>query len=70
MRDTYHLYTDLAWLWPIWGYAASEYAHYCQHVTSLVRQYGERPATTLLNIGCGGGKNVLNRLQVRSSVMQ
>jgi len=60
MHDTCRLYTDLAWLWPIWGDAATEYAPYCEHVTALVRQYSARPATTLLNIGCGGGKNVLN----------
>lgn len=60
MKETCHLYTDLAWLWPMWGDAATEYAHYCEHVTALVRQYAERQTTTLLNIGCGGGKNVLN----------
>lgn len=60
MKDTCRLYTDLAWLWPMWGDAATEYAHYCEHVTRLVRRYAELPATTLLDIGCGGGKNVLN----------
>lgn len=60
MNDTCHLYTDLAWLWPMWGDAATEYAHYCQHVTSLIRQYARRPVAALLDIGCGGGKNVLN----------
>ena len=60
MNDTCHLYTDLAWLWPMWGDAATEYAHYCRHVTGLIRQHARRPATTLLDIGCGGGKNVLN----------
>lgn len=60
MKDSFHLYTDLAWLWPMWGDAATEYAHYCDHVTALIRRYTERPATTLLDIGCGGGKNVLN----------
>jgi SAM-dependent methyltransferase len=60
MRDTCRLYSDLAWLWPMWGDAAAEYAHYCAHVTALVRQFAERPAITLLDIGCGGGKNILN----------
>lgn len=60
MNDTRRLYTDLAWLWPMWGDAGAEYAEYCRHVTALVRQYAGRPAATLLNIGCGGGKNVLN----------
>jgi len=60
MQDTCHLYTDLAWLWPLWGDAATEYAHYCQHVAGLIRQHTRRPAATLLVLGCGGGKNVLN----------
>jgi SAM-dependent methyltransferase len=60
MQDTCRLYTDLAWLWPMWGDPAVEYAPYCAHVTALVRQYSERPAVTLLDIGCGGGKNALN----------
>lgn len=60
MKDTCRLYTDLAWLWPMWGNATNEYAHYCRHVTGLIRRYAKRPATTLLDIGCGGGKNVLN----------
>ena len=60
MKETCRLYTDLAWLWPLWGDAATEYAHYCQHVSGLIRQYARRPVATLLDIGCGGGKNVLN----------
>lgn len=60
MEDTRHLYTDLAWLWPMWGDAATEYADYCQYVTGRVRQCATSGATTLLDIGCGGGKNVLN----------
>ena len=60
MKDTRHLYTDLAWLWPMWGDAATEYAHYCQHVSGLIREHARRPAATLLDIGCGGGKNALN----------
>lgn len=60
MTDTFHLYSDLAWLWPMWGDAADEYAHYCRRVTGLIRQHSLLPATTLLDIGCGGGKNVVN----------
>ncbi|SIT72360.1 Methyltransferase domain-containing protein [Ectothiorhodosinus mongolicus] len=60
MKETRHLYTDLAWLWPVWGDAATEYAHYCEHITAMVRQYAKRPVNSLLDIGCGGGKNVLN----------
>lgn len=60
MDDTCRLYTDLAWLWPLWGNAATEYAHYCRHVAGLIRQHALRLACTLLDMGCGGGKNVLN----------
>jgi len=43
MQDTCRLYTDLAWLWPMWGDAATEYAHYCQHVTGLIGQLSPPP---------------------------
>ena len=56
--QTYRLYSDLAWLWPMWG-DASEYAPYCEHVTQLVRQYARREVHSLLNMGCGG-KNTFN----------
>lgn len=60
MKNTYHLYTDLAWLWPMWGEAATEYAHYCRHITGLIRQYAKPPTSSLLDLGCGGGKNAFN----------
>jgi SAM-dependent methyltransferase len=60
MENTCRLYTDLAWLWPMWGDAADEYARYCRHVSGLIEQRAARPAGTLLDIGCGGGKNVFN----------
>lgn len=60
MEDTRRLYTDLAWLWPMWGDVADDYAHYCRHVTDLIGQHARHPAGTLLDIGCGGGKNVFN----------
>lgn len=44
----------------MWGDAATEYAHYCRYVTGLIHQYAKHPAKTLLDIGCGGGKNVFN----------
>lgn len=60
VKDTRRLYTDLAWLWPLWGDAATQYAHYGEHVADLIRRHARRPTRTLLDIGCGGGKNVLN----------
>lgn len=60
MKDTRRLYTDLAWLWPMWGDPATEYAQYCRHVTEMIRRHARRPTETLLDIGCGGGKNAWN----------
>jgi SAM-dependent methyltransferase len=55
-----HLYNDLAWLWPLWGDATTTYAAWCDEVTQLIRKYTHREVRTLLNMGCGGGKNVFN----------
>lgn len=60
MTSTSRLYSELSWLWPLWGDATVEYARYCAHVKYLIRHYALRPSETLLNIGCGGGKNLLN----------
>ena len=51
MKDTFRLYTDLAWLWPMWGDTATEYARYCRHITGLIEQYAKRPTETLLDNG-------------------
>jgi len=59
---TNHLYNDLAWLWPMWGDAA-EYTDYCRHVAKLINQHSRRRLRKLLDIGCGGGKNILNLKQ-------
>ncbi len=58
-RNTLRLYDDLAWLWPIWG-NPEEYADYGNHVTHVIRERAEIPVNSLLDIGCGGGKNVFN----------
>jgi SAM-dependent methyltransferase len=54
------LYNDLAWLWPLWSDPITGYADWCNQVTRLIRQYSKRDVHTLLNMGCGGGKNVFN----------
>lgn len=56
--DTFRLYSDLAWLWPLWGDHATEYARYCDHVIRLIRRHSLRPVASLLDISCGGGKNI------------
>jgi len=57
--NTRRLYDDLAWLWPYWG-SPEEYEAYCSHVTRRIRESSRIPVRSLLNIGCGGGKNVFN----------
>ena len=62
MKDTnnaFRLYDDLAWLWPFWG-GADEYADYCSHVVRLAGAHARIPVRSLLDIGCGGGRNVFN----------
>jgi len=39
MTETRHLYTELAWLWPMWGDARVEYAQYCLYVTELIQKH-------------------------------
>jgi len=59
MQETNRLYNDLAWLWPLWG-DPDNYAPYCQNITRIIRQHAQREVKTLLNICCGGGKNIYN----------
>ncbi len=58
MEATNRLYADLAWLWPLWE-DPEEYAPECENATRLIRQHARREVRTLLNVACGGGKNVL-----------
>jgi SAM-dependent methyltransferase len=60
--NTLRLYKDLAWLWPMWG-DPEEYAAYDSQVVRLIGEYARIPVRSLLNIGCGGGKNVFNLKQ-------
>lgn len=52
------LYSDLAWLWPLWGDPAGEYAAFSHAVVRWLEQHARRPLETLLDIACGGGKNL------------
>lgn len=52
------LYSDLAWLWPYWGDPAGEYAAFSHAVVRWLEQHARRPLETLLDIACGGGKNL------------
>jgi SAM-dependent methyltransferase len=62
-EPTLHLYSDLAWLWPLWGDVDGEYAEWCDLVHRLMHRHARRELHTLLNLGCGGGKNVANLKQ-------
>jgi SAM-dependent methyltransferase len=59
LKTHHRLYADLAWLWPLWG-SPAEYGPYCRNITRLIHQYAQREVQTLLNLCCGGGKNVYN----------
>jgi len=58
--STNRLYRDLAWLWPLWSDPAGEYTTWCDRVTELIRRYSRHGPRSLLNMGCGGGKNAFN----------
>jgi SAM-dependent methyltransferase len=57
---TPRLYSDLAWLWPLWGDPDGEYAEWCAHVVAMIEKHAQREVRTLLDLGCGGGKNAYN----------
>ncbi|MBN1383666.1 MAG: class I SAM-dependent methyltransferase [Elusimicrobia bacterium] len=54
------LYSDLAWLWPMWGNPKEEYKQWCDLVVKITKRYAKRRVRSLLNMGCGGGKNAFN----------
>jgi SAM-dependent methyltransferase len=56
----HRLYNDLSWIWPLWGDPETEYAEYCEFQIPFIKKYSKIPTKTLLNIGCGSGKNVFN----------
>ena len=50
------LYKDLAWLWPLWE-DLDIYKKESNRVVKLIRKHSNIKVRTLLDIGCGGGKN-------------
>jgi SAM-dependent methyltransferase len=56
---TYRLYNDLAWIWPIWG-SVEEYLEECELFARLFRERATGEVRTLLDVGCGGGKNAFH----------
>ncbi len=56
MSDQYRLYSDLSWLWRMWGDPAGEYAEYTGRLVDWLDRYGHGKYRTALDLGCGGGK--------------
>lgn len=54
------LYNDLAWLWQIWEDPEVGFGDWCNHIIGLLQQHILGEVRTLLNLGCGGGKNAYN----------
>jgi cyclopropane fatty-acyl-phospholipid synthase-like methyltransferase len=55
-KRTNRLYKDLAWLWPLWE-DLDIYKKECKKIVRLIRKHSKIKTRTLLDIGCGGGKN-------------
>ncbi len=56
-KKTNRLYKDLAWLWPLWE-DVKVYRKESEQITRLIKKRAKIKVRTLLDIGCGGGKNV------------
>jgi SAM-dependent methyltransferase len=56
--DERRMYGDLAWLWPLMGQPEEEdWIAESEQFVSAIRKHSRIEAKTLLNLGCGGGKN-------------
>jgi len=53
----HRLYNDLAWLWPLWG-SVEEYREESETAVDLIKQHAQIKVKSLLDITCGGGKNL------------
>ncbi|UCD19900.1 MAG: class I SAM-dependent methyltransferase [candidate division WOR-3 bacterium] len=53
----HRLYGDLAWLWPFWG-TVEEYREESEISVELIRKHALIEVRSLLDITCGGGKNM------------
>ena len=53
------LYGDLAWLWPLWG-GPGEYGAESEMFAGRIRSHAGIEVRTLLDVGCGGGKNAFH----------
>ncbi len=53
------LYKDLAWLWPLWE-DVEDYRKESELFARLIKKYAKIKVRSLLDIGCGGGKNAFH----------
>lgn len=53
------LYKDLAWLWPIWE-DIENYRQESEFFARLIKRYSKIEVRSLLDMGCGGGKNAFH----------
>ena len=58
-KDHNRLYKDLAWLWPLWE-DVKVYKKESEFFAGLIKKYSKIKVRTLLDIGCGGGKNAFH----------
>jgi SAM-dependent methyltransferase len=58
-KKTNRLYSDLAWLWPIWE-DVEVYREESQLFARLIRKHAKIKVHALLDVGCGGGKNAFH----------
>ncbi|MBN2380815.1 class I SAM-dependent methyltransferase [candidate division WOR-3 bacterium] len=57
MKDkTNRLYSDLAWIWPLWE-GVEQYRPESEDAVKLFKEFSKMDARTLLDITCGAGKN-------------
>ncbi len=58
-RKLLRLYNDLAWLWPLWE-SVEVYKQESELFAKLIRKHAQIRVRTLLDMGCGGGKNAFH----------
>lgn len=58
-KKMHRLYNDLAWLWPLWG-SVEEYREESEISVDLIKQHAQIEVHSLLDITCGGGKNMFH----------
>ena len=58
-KSANRLYEDLAWLWPVWE-DVGVYRDESEFFARLIKKHAKIKVRTLLDMGCGGGKNTFH----------